>query len=296
MVSPRYSELGRTLGIVEDELPWYWTLSVHGSPWVLMAGFVSFPFAMDHRSHIYANPSAITVTSSILLGMSYIACAVSCVRWRKSHVLQDLLLIPFFGASLLGLLNVSLNISLRELYPLDTLSIAVVSIASASTVCFGSAALYNSQIEKYIPGFMKNRPRFRDSGIDDAELQRRQLLQLYLKNDHDRAPSTDASRSTFRIDLPDGDMDGAEEMITPPQGAYERQRAAPPSNFNQNLFMVPEPPSISPPLPSQPTSNNNHSNRNSGSSGNYRPTAVRSLYPSKPARNPRRTVAELGDL
>ena len=202
---------------------------------------------------------------------------------------------PFFGSSLLGLLNVSLSISIRELYPLDTLSIAVVSIASASTVCFGSAALYNSQIEKYIPGFLKNRRRFRDSGIDDAELQRRQLLRLYLKNDSDRAPSTDASRSTYRIDLPGGDGDGGEETVTPPQSAYERQRAAPPSNFNQNLFVVPEPAPSSTQVHSQRNSNGNNSNRNSGGSGNYRPIAARSLYSSRPTRNSRRPV-ELGDL
>lgn len=39
MVSPRYSELGKMLGIEDDDLPWYWTLLVHGSPWLLMAGY-----------------------------------------------------------------------------------------------------------------------------------------------------------------------------------------------------------------------------------------------------------------
>ena len=289
---------------------------------------------MDHKSDIHANTSAITVASSILLGTAYVFCAVSCVRFSKSHVLQDLLLMygslpsiarwatfnipirPFFGTSLVGLLNISLNISIRRLYPLDTLSIAVVSLASASTVCFGSAALYNSQIEKYIPHFLKHNNNFfkhrrrhfnfrrRDSAIDDAELQRRQLLRLYLKNDSDRAPSTDASRSTFRIDLPrDSEADGAEEMVTPPQSAYERQRAVPPSGFNQNLFMVPEP------APA-PSAHSRHSstgdikgNRSSGGSvsgigngnGGYRPVAARSLYAPRTTRNSWRP-AELGDL
>lgn len=119
MRSPRYSELGRSLGILEDELPWYWTLAVYGSPWLLMGGyvrtlhqhqkvgcgkmnfvliavnirFVTFPLAMDNRTiDMSANNSAITVASSIVLGTSYIVCAMCCIRWRKSHVLQDLLL------------------------------------------------------------------------------------------------------------------------------------------------------------------------------------------------------------
>ncbi|KAL1959172.1 hypothetical protein VTO42DRAFT_2677 [Malbranchea cinnamomea] len=303
MVSPLYSELGRSLGILDDELPWYWTLPVHGSPWLLMAGFVMFPLAMD-RSDISANKSAITVTSSIILGVSYVVCATSCLRWRKSHILQDLLLIPFFWSSLIGLLNVALNISVRRLYPLDTLSIAVVSIGSVSTVGFGSAALYNSQIEKYVPKILKNRRRFVDSGVDDEELQRRQLLRLYLKKDRDCAPSTEVSQNTFRIDLPDVDGYDAEEqmVVSQPHHTYEQQQqqqqhlppAAPPTNYSP-FVMHESSPSLTH-TPSQSSGSNNLVQyRNSG--GSYgKPTALRSWYNQRLGRDPRRPLAELGDL
>lgn len=168
----------------------------------------------------------------------------------------------------------------------------MISIASASTVGFGSAALYNSQIEKYIPGFMNNKRRNTNGGIDDAELQRRQLLRLYLKKDNNRTASTDVSRSTFRIDIPDGDGADDEEMgVTLPESAYERQRATPPNNYRPFLLHESDPGST---LVSSQNSNRNSNHRDSG--GSYKPTAVRSLYPERTTRDARRPVAELGDL
>lgn len=161
---------------------------------------------------------------------------VSCRGLKLIVLFRTSLFRPFFGSSLIGLLNVTVNVTVRRLYPLDALSIAVISISCASVVGYGSAALYNSKIENYIPGILKKRKGSKDKKVDDAELQRRQLVRLYLKKDNDRAPSMEASQSTFRIDLPQArGVDGEEEMVVaPPKTAYERQLppAAPPNEYN----------------------------------------------------------------
>jgi hypothetical protein len=38
MVSPRYSELGQTLGVPDVEFTWYWNILIFSFPWLLMGG------------------------------------------------------------------------------------------------------------------------------------------------------------------------------------------------------------------------------------------------------------------
>jgi hypothetical protein len=154
------------------------------------------------------------------------------------------------------------NVAVRGLYPLDALSITGIAFAAVSALTYGAAALYNSKIEKNVPKFLKNRRRFMDRGVDDAELQRRQLLKLYMKSDADRAPSFEMSKSTFRIDIPetvglDPDQD---PVLTPPQHTYERHLGptTPPlhhhpaflkQNSPQNLPAATRSPRLSPSKP-----------------------------------------------
>lgn len=49
MGSPRYSELGLSLGILEEDLRWYWKLLASISAWLLLAGYVEVNSLVAHR-------------------------------------------------------------------------------------------------------------------------------------------------------------------------------------------------------------------------------------------------------
>lgn len=49
MGSPRYSELGLSLGILEEDLRWYWKLLASISAWLLLAGYVEVNGLVAHR-------------------------------------------------------------------------------------------------------------------------------------------------------------------------------------------------------------------------------------------------------
>lgn len=113
----RYSELGRSLGIFNDQLPWYWKLFASGSSWLLLAGYVKldpeedekeaifmlrvltcpvpirfllFPLAMDYESSkLGGNRQALIAVSLVLVVVASFNCVVYCVRWRKAYELID---------------------------------------------------------------------------------------------------------------------------------------------------------------------------------------------------------------
>ncbi|PGH28238.1 hypothetical protein AJ80_00129 [Polytolypa hystricis UAMH7299] len=285
MGSPRYSELGLTLGFADDHLPWYWKLLSSVSAWLLLAGFVIFPLAIDRHADLRGGPLALTVLAVILIALAYVISLLVCVRWRKTTLLLDAIYIPSFGSSLIGLFNVVLNIIVRDLQPLDTLSIIVITICSVSTAGFGLAALYNSHNVFFVPR-RPGRPRKRrgehEDLINDAELQRRQLLRLYLKNDSDRAPSPEVSQSTFRIDLPEGALDGDEEQHASSQ-QNQRHGITTPAQAHERPFQA-------------ASTTNNHPSR---SSSPFAPSIRHhhsQSWSRREAREMRRSAVELGDL
>ncbi|KAK2735987.1 hypothetical protein FQN55_001890 [Onygenales sp. PD_40] len=275
MGSPRYSELGLSLGMLEEDLHWYWKLFASLSSWLLLAGFVVFPLAIDRNAdNLRGGTFAITAAAIALTAMGYIVCIGFALRWRKRHYLVDFIYIPCFGSSLIGVFNVALNIIVRRLQPLDALAIAVITIASVSTAVFGAAAVYNSHNVLFVPRRSNFRRRNEDPSLNDAELQRRQLLRLYLQNDADRAPSPEVTQSTFRIDLPDPGVDADEELtVKPPRQTYERG--------------IPPP---SPPPGYDPSRRYDRSS--SAGSISKGPGRIR----GHPPRETRRSIVELGDL
>ena len=82
---------------------------------------------------------------------------------------------PCFGASLIGLFNMILNITVRGWRPLDGLSIAVVTVSTISAVAYGAAALSASNKTFFTP-WRGKAGRHREEIINDTELQRRQRL------------------------------------------------------------------------------------------------------------------------
>ncbi|KAL2372151.1 hypothetical protein BDBG_03067 [Blastomyces gilchristii SLH14081] len=279
MGSPRYSELGLSLGILEEDLRWYWKLLASISAWLLLAGFVVFPLAIDNNADdMRGGQFALAATGTALVGVGYLVCVGFCLRWRKKHYLVDFIFIPCFGSSLIGVFNVALNILVRRLTPLTALSIAVITISTVSTAAFGAAAIYNSHNVVFVPRrYAFRRGRNGEVSVDDAELQRRQLLRLYLQQDADRAPSPEVTQSTFRIDLPDPGLDGDEELtVKPPRSPYERP--LPPS----------PPPGYAPGRISNRSLPHNGSIRK-GTPGRTRP------HRHEP-REMRRSIVELGDL
>jgi hypothetical protein len=55
--------------------------------------FVLFPLSIEHEAtKIHGSQSAITISSCVLIGLSYLFCIICLVRWRKSDVLQDFIL------------------------------------------------------------------------------------------------------------------------------------------------------------------------------------------------------------
>ncbi|KAK2882608.1 hypothetical protein FQN49_000180 [Arthroderma sp. PD_2] len=245
-MAPRnYSELGRTLGLLGDQLPWYWKLVSIGSAWSLLAGFILFPFAMEPNSvSLEANKDALLGAAVILLTLAYLLSALYYVRWRRSIYLFNSLFFACFTSSILGLFNVILNILVRRLLPMNMLSIIIVTISCVSTAAYGFFAFYFSDYWTSLFSSQKRRQKrsraTTDIAPDDTELQRRQLMRLYLRPD--RAPSVELSQSTFRIDLPDHQSvaDTEEEMlVTPPQNAYERglPPTTPPINYNNPFAM-----------------------------------------------------------
>ncbi|PGH07160.1 hypothetical protein GX51_01947 [Blastomyces parvus] len=321
MGSPRYSELGLSLGILEEDLRWYWKLLASISAWLLLAGFVVFPLAIDHNAdNMRGGPFALTATGTALIGVGYLVCVGFCLRWRKKHYLVDFIFMyanynphssrylylkssaqnlerfvashgtnddckpaphrPCFGSSLIGVFNIALNILVRRLTPLTPLSIAVITISTVSTAAFGVAAIYNSHNVVFIPRRSAfRRGRNGEISVDDAELQRRQLLRLYLQQDADRAPSPEVTQSTFRIDLPDPGLDGGDEELTvkPQRATYERP--LPPS----------PPPGYNPGRISHRSLPHNGSIRKGTPPGRTRP------HRHEP-REMRRSIVELGDL
>ncbi|KAF3481224.1 uncharacterized protein GIQ15_03983 [Arthroderma uncinatum] len=264
-MAPRnYSELGRSLGLLGDQLPWYWKVVSIGSAWSLLAGYVMsnesgvvdvgrqianksalssfllFPFAMEPNSvKLGADKNALLGAAVILLTLAYLLSALYYVRWRRSIYLFNSLFFACFTSSILGLFNVIISILVRNLLPLNMMSIIIVTISCISTAAYGFFAFYFSDYWMSLTSSrqrrQKNSRATTDVGPDDTELQRRQLLRLYLRPD--RAPSVEVSQSTFRIDLPDHQSvaDTEEEMlVTPPQNAYERglPPTAPPNNYN----------------------------------------------------------------
>ncbi|KAM5468545.1 hypothetical protein MferCBS49748_003302 [Microsporum ferrugineum] len=191
-MAPRnYSELGRSLGLLGDQLPWYWKVVSIGSAWSLFTG----------------------------------AC---------------------FTSSILGLFNIVINILIRSLLPMNMLSTIIVAISCVSTTAYGFLAFYFSDYWLSVTcSRRRRRKRSRaatEAALDDTELQRRQLLRLYLRPD--RAPSVELSQSTFRIDLPDhqSTADMEEEMlVTAPQNAYERSlhSVSAPSNYPSEMHPSP---------------------------------------------------------
>ncbi|KLJ06366.1 hypothetical protein EMPG_10195 [Blastomyces silverae] len=280
MGSPRYSELGLSLGILEEDLRWYWKLLASISAWLLLAGFVVFPLAIDNNADdMRGGQFALAATGTALVGVGYLVSVGFCLRWRKKHYLVDFIFIPCFGSSLIGVFNVALNILVRRLTPLTGLSIAVITISTVSTAAFGAAAIYNSHNVVFVPRRSAfRRGRNGEVSVDDAELQRRQLLRLYLQQDADRAPSPEVTQSTFRIDLPDPGLDGDEELtIKPPRSPYER----------------PLPPS--PPPGYAPGRISNRSLPHNGSIRKGTPPR-RTRPPRHEPREMRRSIVELGDL
>jgi len=279
MGAPRYSEIGRTLKILDvEQVPSSWKLLASLSAWLLLAGYVMFPLAIDRQ---VPNPRrsrpALIALGAILLAIGYVACLIYCARVRPRHVLRDTIYMPCFGSSLIGLFNMVLNITVRGWRPLDGLSIAVVSLSTISAVAFGIAALDASNQTFFIM-WRGKAGRHREEAINDTELQRRQLLRLYLKPDSDRGPSPEVSQSTFRIDLPEpGSLDGDDELVvTPPQHAYERRAPAPVSHYE---------------LVSMPDKTSSHQ-----TSGSPRHQPTRSWVHHSQVREMRRNAAELGDL
>lgn len=151
-----------------------------------------------------------------------------------------------FTSSILGMFNVLINILVRKLLPMNMLSTIIVAISCVSTAAYGLLAFYFSDYWLSVTCSRKRRrARTRaasEVAPDDAELQRRQLLRLYLRPD--RAPSVELSQSTFRIDLPDPQSAaGTEEemLVTPPQNAYERSlhSVSAPSNYPSEVHSSP---------------------------------------------------------
>ncbi|OJD16016.1 hypothetical protein AJ78_03769 [Emergomyces pasteurianus Ep9510] len=280
MGSPRYSELGLSLGMLEEDLRWYWKLLASISAWLLLAGFVVFPLAIDHNADsMRGGPFALAATATALVGVGYLVCIGFCLRWRKKHYLVDFIFIPCFGSSLIGVFNVALNILVRRLTPLTTLSIAVITVSTVSTAVFGAAAIYNSHNVVFVPRRSAfRRGRNGEATVDDAELQRRQLLRLYLQQDADRAPTPEITQSTFRIDLPDPGIGGEEELTVKPQ--------RPP--YDRPLPPTP-PPGYDPGRQSNRASAHNESIRKGTPPGRTRPARHE-------PREMRRSIVELGDL
>ncbi|OJD22317.1 hypothetical protein ACJ73_06337 [Blastomyces percursus] len=287
MGSPRYSELGLSLGILEEDLRWYWKLLASISAWLLLAGFVVFPLAIDNNAdNMRGGQFALAATGTALVGVGYLVCVGFCLRWRKKHYLVDFIFMyanynPEHFIARHGTDDdcKPAPADLRRLAPLTALSIAVITISSVSTALFGAAAIYNSHNVVFVPRRSAfRRGRNGEVSVDDAELQRRQLLRLYLQQDADRAPSPEVTQSTFRIDLPDPGLDGDEELtVKPPRSPYERP--LPPS----------PPPGYAPGRISNRSLPHNGSIRKGISPGKTRP------HRHEP-REMRRTIVELGDL
>ncbi|GBF61091.1 hypothetical protein TMEN_3559 [Trichophyton mentagrophytes] len=247
-MAPRnYSELGRSLGLLGDQLPWYWKVVSVGSAWSLLTGFILFPFAMEpNGAELGANKNALLGTAVILLTLAYLLSALYYVRWRRSIYLFNSLFFACFTSSILGMFNVVINILVRKLLPMSMLSTIIVAISCVSTAAYGLLAFYFSDYWLSVTcSRQRRRARTRaasEVAPDDTELQRRQLLRLYLRPD--RAPSVELSQSTFRIDLPDHQSAaGAEEemLVTPPQNAYERSlySVSAPSNYPSEVHSSP---------------------------------------------------------
>ncbi|PGG95675.1 hypothetical protein AJ79_09922 [Helicocarpus griseus UAMH5409] len=278
MGSPRYSELGLSLGILEEDLRWYWKLLASISAWLLLAGFVVFPLAIDEKAeNLRGGTFALTATAIALISVGYLVCIGFCLRWRKKHYLVDFIFIPCFGSSLIGVFNVALNILVRRLTPLNSLSVAVITVSTISTAVFGAASAYYSHNVLFVPRRPFRRGRRGDPDIDDAELQRRQLLRLYLQQDADRAPSPEVHQSTFRIDLPDPGIDGDEELTIKPPRQTVYERGIPPS----------PPPGYDP---------NRVYDRSSTPASSLRKAPGRVRPQRHEAREMRRSIVELGDL
>jgi hypothetical protein len=65
--------------------------------------FILFPLSIEHEgTKIHGNQSAITISSFVLIGLSYLFCVVCLVRWRKSEVLQDFILMYGYLHSVSG--------------------------------------------------------------------------------------------------------------------------------------------------------------------------------------------------
>ncbi|ODH42641.1 hypothetical protein ACO22_01166 [Paracoccidioides brasiliensis] len=220
MGSPRYSELGLSLGILEEDLRWYWKLLASISAWLLLAGFVVFPLAMDHNAkNMRGGTFPLTAAATVLIFVGYLTfmfllCDPRTLGCKDGNLSSQTLVLTEIRTPHQTMLRVEPN---RRLTPLTSLSIAAVIISTVSAAAFGIAAIYNSHNVVFIPrrfGFRRGHKG--EPSVDDAELQRRQLLRLYFQQDADRAPSPDVSQSTFRIDLPDPGVDGYEELTLKP--------------------------------------------------------------------------------
>ena len=117
----------------------------------------------------------------------------------------------------------------------------MISVGAVSTTAYALATLYYSDYWLLIPKCCGKRRYNRSTAVnvDDEELQRRQLLRLYLQGG-ERAPSQEISKGTFRIDLPDPTTRGVghEMVVTPPQNAYERSLPPPTPPINYDPYAI----------------------------------------------------------
>ncbi|KAK2747781.1 hypothetical protein FQN57_001811 [Myotisia sp. PD_48] len=217
----RRIERGRSVGLLSDQPAWYWKLSVTASSWLLLIGFILFSLSLESdKSQFKSDKPALIGTSIIMLTAAYLLSALYYVRWRNTNYLFHSCFFPCFSSCVLGLFNLVLNLLIREL-PINNSAIAIISVATVSSVVYGFASLYFSfywmpcvRIE-----WRKARPKHLPTRANSVELQRQQFARLYVGGNEDRAPSPRSS--TFQIALPESTIRDDETIVTTP--SYERR-------------------------------------------------------------------------
>ncbi|KAL8675527.1 MAG: hypothetical protein Q9168_000039 [Polycauliona sp. 1 TL-2023] len=184
----------------------------------------------------------------------------------------------------MGLINVLIrlghNPGMQSIW--DSSSIAAVVLAAVSSATFLTLTLITFRKVHMVRARDAMHRHHSDSEsyhlLPEDEMQRQQLLRLLLQRENSKKVSTDASQSTFRIDLPDS-LRRMETRLTAPQNVYE-SRDSP--NYNNRSF------NFSPLSP--------FSSSRRGAPSPYEAVAQQDFQPTLPQPQPSQSAAPLSQI
>lgn len=226
--------------------------------------FLIYPTAFSDSPYLKVDQSATSIVAIILLALGFTVSVTLwfiCTSWMFQldiiflcvlsplhyfahwKYLQLTRLIfsssPCLSTCVFGLLNITFYLAVhnRATSQWNSSSISAITLASISTLIYAVLSLITFRkihIVRSRDAMHRHTADADSIHLDpEDEQQRQQLLRLLQQRDSTKKVSSEASESTFRIDLPDS-FRRSTTLLSPPSNVYERNRIQ--SNVASSTF------------------------------------------------------------